>query len=157
RTILGRNALPSEINAWAAALAHGLNLEGLTTAFAGSTEYFTEQQGNDLPFADGASPGSLTQSTGAWVPIGPAPINVNLTGNPGPFSGRITGIAPDSGDPNTIFVAAAGGGVWKTTDGGATWAPKTDDQTNITMGAIAIAPSNSQVIYGGTGESDNSV
>jgi len=80
--------------------------------------------------------------------------------------GRLTGIAAHPTDPNTIYVAAAGGGVWKTTDGGQTWNPKTDcplpaeclpiTQMTLSMGAIAVAKSNGNKIYAGTGEADNS-
>jgi photosystem II stability/assembly factor-like uncharacterized protein len=46
--------------------------------------------------------------------------------------------------------------VWKTTDGGTTWSPLTDNQATLAMGAIALAPSNPNIIYAGTGEPDNS-
>ena len=52
--------------------------------------------------------------------------------------------------------ALAGGGIWKTVDGGTSWVPLTDSQTTLSTGAIAIAPSNANVIYAGTGEADNS-
>jgi hypothetical protein len=90
-----------------------------------------------------------------WVPIGPAPINGSQVPGMGPSTGRIDGIAADPTNPNIIYVAAAGGGVWKTTDGGTTWTPLTDDQPTTTMGAIAVAQSNPSVIYAGTGEADN--
>jgi hypothetical protein len=73
-----------------------------------------------------------------------------------PWSGRVTGIAADPGDANTLYIAAAGGGVWKTTNGGGSWRPLTDDQPTLFMGAIAVAPSNPSVIYAGTGEANNS-
>ncbi|HLW36601.1 MAG TPA: hypothetical protein VKS98_13185, partial [Chthoniobacterales bacterium] len=73
------------------------------------------------------------------------------------MSGRITGIAAHPTDANTIYVASAGGGVWKTTDAGTTWAPLTDTQSTLSMGAIAISKSNPQVIYAGTGEANNSL
>jgi photosystem II stability/assembly factor-like uncharacterized protein len=72
-------------------------------------------------------------------------------------SGRITGIAPSPTDPNTIVVATAGGGVWKTTNGGSAWAPLTDGQATLFTGAIAIAPSDPNTIYVGTGEANNSI
>src|SRR5206468_1988119 len=53
-----------------------------------------------------------------------------------------------------IYVAAANGGVWKTTNHGNTWTPLTDNQATLHMGAIAIAPSNPNVIYAGTGEAN---
>src|SRR5581483_5029006 len=65
-----------------------------------------------------------------WTAIGPAPIVSGQIAGGGPVSGRITGIAPDKTDPNTIFIATAGGGVWKTSDGGTTWAPLTDNLTS---------------------------
>ena len=91
----------------------------------------------------------------AWVPKGPAPI---LGGTPGgdPTTGRIAGIAADPSDPNTVYIAAAGGGVWKTTDGGSDWTPLTDAQPTLFMGALALAPSDPTVLYAGTGEATNS-
>jgi photosystem II stability/assembly factor-like uncharacterized protein len=71
------------------------------------------------------------------------------------YGGRITGIAAHPTDPNTIYIAAAGGGVWRTTDGGGNWTPLTDSQRTLSMGAIAIASSNPLVIYAGTGEANN--
>jgi photosystem II stability/assembly factor-like uncharacterized protein len=114
--------------------------------------------------------GGIPLNSFSWTPIGPAPIvnslpiSGSIAGNP-PLTGRITGIATDPTDPNTIYLAAAGGGVWKTTDGGQMWTPLTDDITAAGvpagvvdfMGAIAVAPSNPQVIYAGTGEASNSL
>src|SRR5262249_11817509 len=90
-----------------------------------------------------------------WVPEGPAPI-LNAAPGGDPASGRITAVAADPTDPNTIYIAAAGGGVWKTTDGGTDWTPLTDAQPTLFMGAIAVAPSDPNTIYAGTGEADNS-
>jgi photosystem II stability/assembly factor-like uncharacterized protein len=97
-----------------------------------------------------------------WTPIGPAPVlNGGTPGNL-PVAGRITGIAADPIDPNTIYIASAGGGVWKTTDGGNDWTPLTDHLTDSTgtplpefMGAIALAPSDPSVVYAGMGEANN--
>jgi photosystem II stability/assembly factor-like uncharacterized protein len=98
----------------------------------------------------------ITLSTTSWTPIGPAPIvNTFGLGNL-PASGRIATIAADPTNANTIYIGAAGGGVWKTTDGGTTWSPLTDNQATLSMGAIAVAPSNPNIIYAGTGEPDNS-
>jgi photosystem II stability/assembly factor-like uncharacterized protein len=71
----------------------------------------------------------------------------------GPYrGGRALAVAGIPGDPNTFFFGAVAGGVWKTTDGGATWQPLTDRTPISSVGAIAIAPSNRNVIYVGTGE-----
>jgi len=94
---------------------------------------------------------TLSQST--WSAIGPA----SLDSGSGLDSGRITGVAVDPTNSNTIYIAAAGGGVWKTTDGGTTWTPLTDNQTTLSMGSIAIAPTDHLKIYAGTGEANNSI
>jgi Dockerin type I domain len=88
----------------------------------------------------------------AWTPLGPA----TLTEGGGSASGRIAGVAVDPTNSNVIYIAAAGGGVWKSVDGGASYIPQTDSQGTLAMGAIAVAPSNSQRIYAGTGEANNS-
>ncbi len=61
----------------------------------------------------------------------------------------VTGIA---GEPNTYYFGAVAGGVWKTTDAGTTWTPITDSTDIRSVGAIAAAPSDPNVIYVGTGE-----
>src|SRR5690242_11450493 len=72
----------------------------------------------------------------------------------GPFRGgrvlAVTGI-PDR--PDTYFLGAVIGGVWRTTDGGHQWTPLFDHERVGSIGAIAIAPSNPDIIYVGTGES----
>src|SRR5262249_40876453 len=90
----------------------------------------------------------------SWQPIGPAPINTGPSS--GANTGRIAAIAVDPTTPSTIYVAAASGGVWKSIDGGNSWTPKTDHVPGATtnMGAIAIAPSNPNIIYAGTGEAN---
>jgi uncharacterized repeat protein (TIGR01451 family) len=94
-------------------------------------------------------------STAIWTSIGPAPLKASLNSQL-VLSGRITGIAAHPIVADTIYVAAAGGGVWMTTDGGRNWTPLTDSQRTLSMGAIAIAPSNPLVLYAGTGEANNS-
>jgi len=100
---------------------------------------------------------TIQLSTVAWTAIGPAPLNSAPAGyGTGNVSGRITGIAAHPTDANTIYVAPAGGGVWKTTNGGTNWIALTDIQSTLSMGAVAIARSNPLVIYAGTGEANNS-
>jgi uncharacterized repeat protein (TIGR01451 family) len=105
---------------------------------------------------------SIPLNGASWTAIGPGPLSISgLGGDPNSnVSGRLVGIAPHPTDPNTIYIAAAGGGVWKTTNAtagtGLTWTPLTDTQRTVSMGAIAIAPSNPLVLYAGTGEANNS-
>jgi len=103
----------------------------------------------DAKVKDDSAPRPLSQPpqapfTGMWRPIGPqpsAPAAGSLAGSSGNTSGRVEVIAIDPTDAtgNTVFIGAAQGGVWKTTDGGVTWQSLTDSQASLAMGALAIA------------------
>lgn len=73
----------------------------------------------------------------------------------GPFrGGRVLAVSGVVGDTHTYYFGGVGGGVWKTTDGGLTWRPMADKVKDMaaSIGAIAVAPSDPNVIYAGTGE-----
>jgi photosystem II stability/assembly factor-like uncharacterized protein len=76
-----------------------------------------------------------------------------LTG-PNNRSGRSTDVAGISGNPNIIYAAFATGGLWKTEDGGKTWQSLFDKEATQSIGTIALAPSNPDIIYVGTGEAN---
>src|SRR5579885_813195 len=68
--------------------------------------------------------------------------------------GRVCRAAGVPGDPLTYYAATAAGGVWKSADGGLTWKPIFDDQPTSSIGSIAVAPSDPNVVYVGTGEAN---
>ena len=71
----------------------------------------------------------------------------------GPVGNRIISVTGVAGDPMTYYVGAASGGIWKTIDGGLNWSPVFDKQAVHSIGALALAPSEPEVVYAGTGES----
>jgi len=78
-----------------------------------------------------------------WRSIGP----VNM-------SGRVADVEGVAGDPNTVYVGSASGGIWKSTDAGMTFQAIFDDQEVASIGDLGVAPGNPDVIYAGTGESN---
>jgi len=89
---------------------------------------------------------SSLQSIARWEPIGPFNIG-----------GRVRSIAVHPTDGRTVWIGAADGGVWKTTDQGATWNPMMDFENAIAMGAIAVDPNNPDILYAATGEMSSNI
>ncbi len=71
----------------------------------------------------------------------------------GPIGNRLISVTGVPGDPMTYYVGAASGGIWKSTDGGLNWKPVFDGQRVHSIGALALAPSEPEIVYAGTGES----
>ncbi len=82
-------------------------------------------------------------SNAQWREIGPA-----LPG------GRVAGVAGSATNPNLYYLASAGGGIWKSSDGGETWQAVFAKENVAATGAVAIDPNNNDVVWAGTGESN---
>ncbi|HEU5450363.1 MAG TPA: sialidase family protein [Terriglobales bacterium] len=150
------------------------------SAMRGATPEGTQNQVNS---AGALSITNTTTPNGAvWTPLGPAPA---LTAAPypaqyyqsqdyGPAVGRITTVVVDPSDPtgNTLYIGGATGGLWKSTNAAdptrscsstgsctapnVTWTPLIDSQPSLTVGAMAVQPSNSSLLIVGTGEANSS-
>jgi len=96
-------------------------------------------------FRSGGAPPPISGTT--WTPLGPEQIPIF-----GTSVGRLTAIAIHPANSNTIYIGGAQGGVWKTTNGGASWTPLTDTECSLAMGGLAIDPVNPEIVYAGTGE-----
>ncbi|HSF43303.1 MAG TPA: glycosyl hydrolase [Thermoanaerobaculia bacterium] len=70
------------------------------------------------------------------------------------WGGRVSRVAGVPGNPLVYYTATASGGVWKSEDGGINWKPVFDDQPISSMGSIAVAPSDPNVVYAGAGEAN---
>jgi len=92
---------------------------------------------------------------GRWTSIGP----LGFYGDNGFFgslpqldAGRVPTVAFHPTDRNTLYVGTSAGGVWKSSNEGASWTPLTDTQCSLVIGVVAIDPVNPQIVYAATGE-----
>ena len=96
-------------------------------------------------------------TSGTWTAQGPAPNRSGQVQNLAPnneVSGAIHVVVAHPTDPNTLYVGAVNGGVWRTTNATAaspTWTPLTDFQRSLSIGALEMDPSNSQILLAGIG------
>jgi hypothetical protein len=118
------------------------------------------------PFIQGAKhrdnmpAGELTSGrsraiSGNWSYVGThneQPVPGRLFDGLGPLTGRINAVAVSPLNNSIVFVASAGGGVWKSTDKGATWAPLSDNWSFLQTSAIGLDPTNVNNVYAGTGD-----
>lgn len=115
--------------------------------------------------ANVARPTSVSTSA-TWTSLGPQPTlcssdvcaDVSLNNSVSNYmstSGRVTAVAIDPTNPNTVYAGGAFGGIWKSTDAGNTWTALTDGQASLAIGSLAIDPNNHNTIYVGTGEANN--
>jgi photosystem II stability/assembly factor-like uncharacterized protein len=100
------------------------------------------------------APAAPVPGTSNWVQLGPTAIPGGQTYSAARVlvSGRVTAIVVDPTNSSLIYAGTAQGGVWKTSDGGATWTPQNDNNVSLAIGALAMDQSNNLVLYAGTGE-----
>ncbi|HEV2837365.1 MAG TPA: Ig-like domain-containing protein [Pyrinomonadaceae bacterium] len=115
-------------------------------ADSGDTEEIFDGGDGEFPNGTGgggAGDGSASTSgvLGTWQSIGP--------GNVG---GRTRALVIDPVSPDTMYAAGVAGGIWKTTNGGSSWAPLNDFLANIAVTTLAMDPTNPNTLYAGTGE-----
>ncbi|GMV04946.1 MAG: hypothetical protein AMXMBFR53_12260 [Gemmatimonadota bacterium] len=93
--------------------------------------------------------GQAAITTRDMASLHPRSIGPAVTG------GRVHDIEAVPSDPSTLYVAAASGGLWKSTNRGHTWVNVFDTMAVSTFGDVALAPSNPEIVYAGTGEQNN--
>lgn len=106
--------------------------------------------------AEEAAPVAPVPGASNWTQLGPNAIPRGQTYGPGRVlvTGRVTAIAIDPTDRDRLYVGAAQGGVWRSTDRGRHWAAMTDNAPSLAMGALAIDPNDHLTVYAGTGEAN---
>ncbi|MBI3130146.1 MAG: hypothetical protein HYZ13_02195 [Acidobacteria bacterium] len=108
-----------------------------------------------MPKAGGIEMGVAAPATGTWLNLGPTRSDKIINGGTTLTqvdSGRPRAIVVDPGNTNVIYLATAGGGVWKTTNGGTAWSPITESLGTLSVGALAMDPTNSSLLYLGLGD-----
>jgi photosystem II stability/assembly factor-like uncharacterized protein len=100
--------------------------------------------------------GLETFSGTLWQSIGPQPIQSLAEADRawGRVAGRVDAIAIDPANPSTLLLGAATGGIWKSTDAGATWRPVSDTAPSLSTSSIAFSPFNPSIVFATTGELD---
>lgn len=94
-----------------------------------------------------------------WRSVGPFGFLTNgfYGSSPQTEAGRVRAVAVHPTNPNIIYAGSASGGVWRTTNAGASWTALTDKQCSLTTGAMALDPVNPNIVYVGTGEPTQSL
>ncbi|HJQ68030.1 MAG TPA: hypothetical protein VKA70_03620 [Blastocatellia bacterium] len=93
-----------------------------------------------------------TMANNTWQSIGPSPTQPGYS-NWGLTSGRINAVAVSPANAQIVLAGSSTGGIWQSTNAGASFAPVTDSQVDLAVGSIAFSPSNPSIVYAGMGDS----
>jgi photosystem II stability/assembly factor-like uncharacterized protein len=93
-----------------------------------------------------------TEATAAWRSIGPTPTVSVWSDFWGPTSGRINSIAVSPANSHIVLLGTSTGGIWRSTDGGASFTPVSDDQADLEVGYLAFSKSAPSIAYAGMGD-----
>jgi len=110
--------------------------------------------GTSNPVIDALAP-FVAAANGNWINIGPTRANYEKNGSVTlnvSDSGRINAIVTDPANANVLYAAFSGGGVWKSVDGGLTWAAKTETLGSLSVGTLEMAPDDADTLYLGLGD-----
>lgn len=135
-----------QLERWVYAWKDRVNLDGTFPSGANQSEYRKEILKS--------SKASKQPAGGEWTQVGPVanPAINSYAAFPG--KGRINVVAEDPTNTQILYAGSAAGGIWKTTDGGLTWAAKSDDLAGLGVTDILVDPNNTSIIYMATGDED---
>ncbi len=106
---------------------------------------------NELRQQRRARESTLTLAGEVWTSMGPSAMSMG-TWTMGRVAGRVNAVVPHPTDENTIYFGSAAGGVWKTTNAGASWTPMFDSVGTLPIGAIHVEPATPTNVWVGTGD-----
>lgn len=102
----------------------------------------------ELAVAETVSP----EASSIWRPIGPTPTLSAWYSAWGLTSGRVNSIGVSPANPRIVVIGSATGGIWRSTDGGDTFIPVSDDQVDLAVGSLVFSSTNPSIVYAGMGD-----
>ncbi len=148
-TVKANKKAQKQFERWAYIWQDKVNADG---TFPGSSNRMVSKEAYINTMMD--SQIQTKSSTNPWIQVGPVetPLSNGYVGYPG--KGRINVIAEDPNNENIMYAGSAAGGVWKTTNNGALWLPKSDFLAGLGVTDILVDPNNTSIIYMATGDED---
>ncbi|HLG17571.1 MAG TPA: hypothetical protein VJH03_24215 [Blastocatellia bacterium] len=91
-------------------------------------------------------------ASGTWTSVGPSPTTSAFMNTWGLTSGRVNAVAVSPADSQTVLAGSSTGGIWRSSNGGASFVPVSDDQVDLAVGSLAFSKSNPSIVYAGMGD-----